>query len=1150
MQAFRRARGGGADARPGRTVGGVVGRAAWIAYRLLLSTAVILLGAGLVLYLLLLRGPVAIPGAAAWIGDELTAELDGFLVEVGDVVFALADGGRPAGVRLRDLRLASADGAPLLEVPELSGRFATGDLIRGRIRPLEIVLSGVEARIIREPDGRFLFGLGTDGQGGLILGEGGEEAGTAAAVARILDAISGDGPPPVEALARLDRVRIEGARLAYADRMGGSAWVSDGAGLELWRVPGGAELRLDALISPAVPGDGPPGTQTATRVLVEGSRRAGADASILNITLRDARPAGIASQFAALEWLELIDAPIDGEIAMVVADDGALRGFGGRISARGGQVVATASGALSIERFEAAFRLDEEIERVWLENALLVSAPLTARVSGFLDLTRDAAGELETLVTQLDVSELALDRPDFFDSRLAFDAGRITARLWLGRLRFEIGEARLSRGDLTVEATGRAVPLAEGWRTDLRVAAREVSVGDLVAHWPLFAAQNPRDWIADRVDEGVIEELLAHVRLGTGEPEVALDFRLRDAEVRYVPGMPPVAEARGRGHLAGERFALALGEGRVTPSSGGPIRLDGSTFAIPDVSLDVPYGEVELAASGGLGDVLRLIDTPPLGLLSRLGTDLGPAGGRASVRASVGFPLLNDLPIGDVRADVEATITDLRLSPALGSAGRIAVAGPRVTVAADDRGMRIAGRVNLDGTGFDLLWSESFGGGRGRSLTLNGVLGRERLAALAPGIGSVLRSGQVPVRLDLTDRGGGAMGFALRADLGPAALAVPELLWRKGQGTAGRLTAEGSFGDRLEITSFSVAAGDLEAAGALSLTGSGGLGRLSLSRLVLGRRADLAVEVWRDNAGAIRARAAGRQLDLTEFLAEGTGGDDGAGEPIRAELAIDRLLLSENLALTGAAGELIRTADGRAQARLEGRVGGGAGVVLTYAGGGGRDERLTVTSEDAGAVLASGGYFEGGTGGSLRLDALITPTPGVEAQGLLRIRDMRVRQAPTLSAMLASGDAADLSTEVSSGGLRFREIEVPFVYGGGQLRLTDVIATSPSLAIKVEGTYDEIRDAVDLRGVLSPAYAVTGFLNRIPLLGTILSGGEGEGIFAMTFTVTGPAASPDFDVQPLSLLAPGILRKIFTGAGGSGALPPREFMERIDRDDR
>ncbi len=1149
MGAFRRAREGGkpAVAATGRgmTVGRAVGRAVRICWRVAVSLTVILSGTALLLYLMLLRGPVRIPGAADWVAEAAAPDLGGKTLEIGDVMLSLGEAGTPSGVQFVDVRLASEDGVTLIDVPRLGVVFDAADLFAGHLQPRRIVLSGPSARLIRDAAGHFRFGFGAIG--GISLESGSEEpAGDdpAATAVALIDGFAGGEALP-EALARLEEIRIQEAQLVYTDRIAERSWTSGDATLVLRRVAGGAELLLDATVTDSAEDgfDTPP-----TKVVLEGTRRTGVDESRIALFLTDARPTALAAEFPSLEWLSLIEAPLEGDLEVVLGDDGALRGLGARIAVSGGRVPGPGEEVLILERMVTYFELEPETERIRVTAAEIVSEPVTARVSGFFDLERSPNGDLEGLVGQVDVTSLNLDLPDIFDTELAFDAGRITARMDLDPMRFQIGEARLERESLVLEALGEARAGRDGWLTDLRVAARNVTVQDLISHWPVFAARNARTWIADRISEGTIHEMIAQVRLGRDVPDFTLDFTFSDLTGHYVETMSPLTEATGRGHLDIVQAVLAVDSAVITPPGAEPVRVGGSKFVIRDVEADVTIGDVYLVAEAPVSSMLALIDQPPLHLVRKLGADLGSPSGLARVEAEMSFPLLKDLPLEDVGADVSAVFTNLSLSPELAGA-RVPVAGDRVTLTADTAGMRLSGKVTADGVPLDVTWSERFSGSGGRDLTLGGTITPKLLAGLLPGVEVPMREGRAPATLKLSQQGAGAFDFTLQADLGPARMVLPELSWAKPAGTAGRLNAKGRLGDRLEITAFQVKAADLEAEGAVSLTPSSALDRLTLSRLVLGERADLSIELWKDASGALRANASGRKLDLTEFLAEGEG-DVASGTPIRAELSLDRLYLSENVVLTAATGEYLRTAGGAAQARLEGLVGGSAPAVLAYRGGAGQDDRIRVTSEDAGAFLAGSGYFDGGTGGTMRLRALIAPTDAVDAQGVLVIEDMRVRQAPTLSDILTRGDAPDLSGEVAGGGLRFSRIEVPFVYGGGVVELTDAIATSPSLAIKVQGIYEESRDVVDMTGVISPAYAVTGVLDQIPLLGTILSGGEGEGIFAMTFSARGPVESPDVDVQPLSLLTPGILRTIFSGSLGDGALPEREFLERIERPDQ
>jgi hypothetical protein len=47
------------------------------------------------------------------------------------------------------------------------------------------------------------------------------------------------------------------------------------------------------------------------------------------------------------------------------------------------------------------------------------------------------------------------------------------------------------------------------------------------------------------------------------------------------------------------------------------------------------------------------------------------------------------------------------------------------------------------------------------------------------------------------------------------------------------------------------------------------------------------------------------------------------------------------------------------------------------------------------------------------------------------------------------------------------------------------------------------------------------------VLGNLLLGGEGQGLFAANFSLTGGFDDPKVSVNPLSALAPGFLRNLF-----------------------
>ena len=89
----------------------------------------------------------------------------------------------------------------------------------------------------------------------------------------------------------------------------------------------------------------------------------------------------------------------------------------------------------------------------------------------------------------------------------------------------------------------------------------------------------------------------------------------------------------------------------------------------------------------------------------------------------------------------------------------------------------------------------------------------------------------------------------------------------------------------------------------------------------------------------------------------------------------------------------------------------------------------------------------------------------------------------------------------------------------------------------------------DLDGTIVPAYLLNSALGNIPVIGELFTGGEGQGIFAATYSVRGPIDDAEITVNPLAALAPGILRDvflIFDRAPAAEAVPAEAAGQQLD----
>ncbi len=212
--------------------------------------------------------------------------------------------------------------------------------------------------------------------------------------------------------------------------------------------------------------------------------------------------------------------------------------------------------------------------------------------------------------------------------------------------------------------------------------------------------------------------------------------------------------------------------------------------------------------------------------------------------------------------------------------------------------------------------------------------------------------------------------------------------------------------------------------------------------------------------------------------------------------------------------------------------------------------RFVFESNDMGAALRALGKFDTIHGGRIAIVGTSAgPVPNAPLEARIEARDYVLIDAPAMVRLLTVASLTGISDTMQGEGIRFSRLIGTFTLTDGIMETELLRAFGPALGLTARGKIDFDESRVDFEGTAVPAYSVNRVLNLIPLLGPILTGGEGGGLFAVTYRMTGDLDDPNVDVNVLSALAPGFLRALFSGGGsnGDGAEKLRAIPERADR---
>lgn len=1035
--------------------------------------------------------------APGWLRDEAQARLNrnsgGLSVSVGDIVARVEEGWRPR-VILRDVDVAGPEGQLLASLANVDAGLAMAPLLRGRLQPARIRLSGASLRLRRLSDGSF----------DIAFGDTLAPVGQGATLGLLMKGLDDLLMSPE--FAALRRVEVEALTLRYEDMRLNRGWTVDGGRLRLERSGDALDLSADlALLG---------GGDTVTTLELNYDSVIGKAAARFGANLSDMAAQDISVHSPALAWLDVLRAPISGAMRVAIGDDGQLGPLSAALQIGEGVLQPTdETRPIPFESLRAYMTYTPGAQRLVFDDLTLVSKWATARAEGVSVMKGIENGWPNEFITQLTVTEISANPDDLYPEPVALEGADADLRLRLSPFDLEIGRMTVRDQGQVAQLSGRLQAAPDGWVLGLRGAMDEVAPERVLALWPGRVKPRTRTWIEENIGTARLRDIeLAYRSVPREGPDLYLGLGFEDADIRYLKGFPPITGAAGQASLHDSRFVASADRGQVTAPQGGRVDVAGTTFVVPDVRIRQAPAQVMLRARSTITAALSLLDLDPFNFLTKAGQPVTLADGRAEIDGAIDIVLKKGLQPEEVRVDARARLRDARSDKIV--PGRVLAAKELDVRVADDM-LRIEGPGRIGKVPFDGAWESPLGKGA----TGSRVTGEVELSQLfadefnigLPG-GSLSGRAAATVAIELPK--GGEPAFSLRSDLGGLGLSLPQIGWSLPQDRTGTLEVAGLLGTPPRIDRLLLDAPGLRAGGTIRLGEGGQLAEARFDRVQAGDWLDAPVTLTGRGAGAAPAvSVTGGTVDLRRTSIGGGGSGGAGGGPIT--LALDRLQISEGIALTGFRGEFA-TAQGMDGA-FTGRVNGAAPVSGRVAPRDGRSA-FRILSDDAGAVFAAAGLLKRAHQGAL--DLTLLPAGGRGSyDGFLKVRQVRLREAPALAELLNAVSVVGLLEQLSGTGILFNEVDAEFRLTPEQVIVTGSSATGASLGISMDGTYDMVNDRMDMQGVFSPLYLLNG-------IGSVLTR-KGEGLIGFNYRLTGTAEAPRVQVNPLSILTPGMFRDIF-----------------------
>jgi len=709
---------------------------------------------------------------------------------------------------------------------------------------------------------------------------------------------------------------------------------------------------------------------------------------------------------------------------------------------------------------------------------------------------------------------------------------------WSAPLYGAMGIDKISFRDdqMELDGQGRIDMLQTGLGFDLTLYGKGATADDLKRIWPYFLATDARDWFVENVSGGRIDEAKMRFNFPVGtvgkpgedrrvpEGGVSIEGTAKNVELIPLPGFPTI-EIVGTTNVEVKDHRLVMGfDKALVRDDSGEVVIENAAYLNEDSGAKEQLFEISGQMKGSISTLVSIANQEPLNLLKDFDVEYRPGdlNGKADVQVIATVSQDEGGKPKGLDYTLNGTVVDFASKFPI--EGHV-VSNGAVQFTASQAGYRVAGRAKIDGLDADVLVVTA--DGENPVITGSATLTEEDRNALGLDLSQFIEG---PLRL--VGRPSGET-IQVAVDLTGARVRFAELGIDKKKGVKGQLNATLLMdGTLVDAQTVDMRFGKVRVAGSLQYDLKDGLISADIVDLVLneGDRASVSM-VPIDNGFAVEV--IGEQLDLKPMLKRFLGlGEDASSKAtsnskdqvIDIKVKLDRALgfykttafgVNAHLRFRGA--DFIRV---DVQASL-----GNAKVVSIATNPLANGRSMSAASNDLGTLLRFIGMYSQLLNGDGSLVLNIQNKPW-KVDGAFVLNEFSIVDEDRVAQVM--GNHKDSRALIQrENRVNFKRGEAKFEGSDGVITIMDGALDGGTIGGTLRGNILTNTRQYDLVGTYIPLFGLNNIFQKLPLLGKLLGGRDGEGLIGVTFAIRGDLDNPKFSINPASILAPGVFRRIF-----------------------
>ncbi len=664
--------------------------------------------------------------------------------------------------------------------------------------------------------------------------------------------------------------------------------------------------------------------------------------------------------------------------------------------------------------------------------------------------------------------------------------------------------------------------------------------------WPFWMASKPRTWVENNLFGGSVTNAVISVfipagrlreasqtgklQLGQNELHIAFDI---DGTRLNVPGdIPPLRDAKAHFDLTGPKMVVAIASATSYFPTGRTISLNSSSFSIP-ATYDKPLmADLDLTISGSGDAIGELLTYKPVQALQR--TEFKPEdfNGKIVAKIDARIGLINDQKPPPPDWQAKLTLNDVDLLKPMNNRKITNLTGE---IDADQQSVELQAQAQIDGIPAQINMVEPTDSKstvkRGRVITA--TLTDAQRNTVLPGLRDMIDG---PVKVEMTRIDDDLQG--VKVDLGKAALTVPWIGWSKGSGIPASAQFEASGSDNQMALKNFVLKGDGFGAGGDLVISKGVLTTASFDEVKLSALDDFGLSLKHSKGGSYDVSVSGNSADIRPILARlktsssggRQGSDDSASASATVRVDLNKVVGFNDESIGNLKGVYSISGGKTTAVDFTGITRSGEAFVTQMSKG--SNGVIRITSGDAGAVARFTDLYKHLKGGLLNLS--LRSIGQDDWDGSLDIRNFAIIDEKKLSTIVSTPSGkngkslnAAVKQNIDTRAQNFERGFARLVLRDGTLSVENGVVRGVQVGATFQGTVKDANGKMDLTGTFMPAYGLNRLFAEVPIVGFLLGNGSDRGLIGITFRLTGSFDKPTMQINPLSIIAPGVFRSIF-----------------------